>query len=379
MGPKAPYGYERSPSEKHSLVPDPDVAPTVKRIFKLFAQGDSGRHIASILNNEGVPSPSIYYYNKLGKTPAYKTANLTWCSSTIMQLLKNRVYKGDMVQGKRKNVSFKTKDRKLTSSDEWIIVEGTHEALIDNETWNEVERRVTQRIRTEICHKGEISLFSGIARCADCGAAMVFTTRRYKGTVYQHYRCSRYVNHGKEICSIHAISLGTLEEAVFADIQANAKLAASDRETLLLRLMSYGNREQDREKLSLEKKVCTTQNRLIDLENLIQKLFEERCAGNVPDSIFKKLMHDYEAEQKTLQETLKANKSALSAASIAEQSVSDWTDRLERYAKIDALSRSVVVELIDSISVSECIEQDGSKSQNININYKFDRKSTQIA
>jgi len=374
MGSQPPFGYIKSPDNKYLLVPDEDVAEIVKRIFKLYAMGDSGRHIASVLNDEGIPSPAVYHYNKSGKIHPNPKVSKTWGSATIMQLLKNQVYLGNMVQGKRKVTSFKTKQRILTNSDDWIVVEGTHEPLVDVQTWNTVHKRILENQkhkRHKVCHTGEVSLFSGIAKCADCGSAMIFNTKRQDGRIYHIYKCSRYANHGKSVCSIHTVPFSLLEETVLHDIQNNAKLAVADRDTLLQRLMNYGNREQERERLRLEKNLCEVKNRTKEIDGLSQRLFEERHAGNVPDSIFKKLMYDYEQEQDLLKEKAIILKESLADSQDLCYNVSQWADTISQYTMIDTLTRNIVVELIDSIQVSERYEANGEKQQDILINYKF--------
>ena len=185
MGSQAPYGYVKSPADKHILIPDNDVVNIVRRIFRLFASGESGRHIADILNTEGILSPGAYHAAKVGKVGV----NKTWGSSTVVQLLRNQAYIGNMVQGKRKALSFKTKKRMVTDKSDWIIVENTHEALIELDIWGEVQRKLTANYRPRVCKQGENSLFSGIVECADCGAKMAFTTKIMSGKTYKLYRC----------------------------------------------------------------------------------------------------------------------------------------------------------------------------------------------
>jgi len=372
MGSLPPFGYMKSPTNKHQLIPDEESAPIMRRIFKLFSQGDSARHIAGILNSENIPSPAVYYYSKQGKKHPNPKVSNTWGSATIMQLLKNEVYIGNMVQGKRKVSSFKTGLREFTSPDDWIVVENTHEPLIDREVWNAVQMRLKiERRRNKVSHTGEVSLFSGIAKCADCGSAMNFNRKQQRGKEYMLYKCGRYANHGKSACSIHSISFEVLEETVLRDIQNNAILAAGNQKKLIRRLEKYGNREQEEKRLSLEKKLCGAHNRLSELDNLIRKLFEERYAGNVPDSIFKRLMSDYEKEQQNLQINVADFQSSLTLLESSACDVERWVDSISQYTQIETLTRSIVTELIDHINVYESYEINGEKHQDIEVNYKF--------
>ena len=296
MGSQSPFGYIKNPANKYQLIPDEESAPIVQRIFKLFANGESGRYIAGILNRENIPSPAVYHYSKLGKEHPNPKVSRTWGSATVIQLLRNQAYIGNMVQGQRAVTSFKTKERHFTEPDEWIIVEGTHEPLIDNETWEAVQKRlaVIKKEKSKVCNTGELSLFAKLLKCADCGSTMAFNTKNQHGKTYMMYKCSRYANHGKSVCSIHSVSLEMLEETVLQDIQYHAKLAASDNDKLRKRLMTLENDGQEEKRLTLERKMREANNRIKTIDDLNKKLFEERFAGNVPDSIFKKMMSDYE-------------------------------------------------------------------------------------
>jgi len=372
MGSVTPFGYIKNPANKYQLIPDEEAAPIMQRIFKLFVDGNSARHIADILNRESVPSPAIYYYSKLGKQHPNPKVSNTWTSATISQLLTNEVYLGKMVQGKRAVTSFKTGERHFTEPSEWIIVEGTHEPLVDMETWEAVQKRKAVKYQmTRICHTGEISLFAGLLKCADCGSALVFNMKNMRGKMYMGYKCSRYVQHGKYICSIHSVSLELLEETILQDIQYNAKLAVSDHDRFIKRLMCLEKDEQEEKRLMLERKMRESQNRIKTVDGLGKKLFEDRYSGNVPDNIFKQLMSDYENERNELQNNIDYWKLELSKIKSADDNVSKWVGSISKYTEIQNITRPVLLELIDSITVSEKQVVNGAPQQEIIINYKF--------
>jgi len=373
MGSQPPFGYIKNPMNKYQLIPDEETAPIIQRIFKLFANGESGRYIAGILNNDDVPSPAVYHYSKLGKQHPNLKVSRTWGSATVIQLLRNQAYIGNMVQGKRAVTSFKTKERHFTEPDEWIIVEGTHEPLIDLEIWGIVQKRlvVIKKEKSKVCNTGELSLFAKLLKCADCGSTMSFNTKKQHGKVYMMYKCSRYANHGKSVCSIHSVPLEMLEDTVLQDIQYNAKLAVSDNNRLIKRLESLENEGQEENRLTLERKIREANNRIKTIDDLSKKLFEEKFVGNVPDSIFKKMMSDYESEQKTLQINIDDWKSELVKVTNAKDNVSKWVDNISKYTEITNLTRNILIELIDNIAVSERQVINGRPQQEIVVNYKF--------
>jgi DNA invertase Pin-like site-specific DNA recombinase len=367
IGSQAPYGFVKSPVDKHLLVPDNEAASVIQRIFRLFADGESGRHIADMLNTEGVLAPAAYHDAKSGKA----IRNTMWGSSTVLQLLRNQAYIGNMAQGKRKVLSFKTKKRMVTDRSDWIIVENTHEPLIDLATWNSAQARLTTQHHSRVTKSGELSLFSGIAECANCGAKMAFTTKQMSGRTYQLYRCSTYNNQGKGSCSIHSISLETLSAAVLEDIQTYAKLAADDENALLQKLSEQCGKNREQDVTTLRKKLNEAQNRNSEIEKLALKLFEEHASGNVPDGLFKKLMNGYEDERVKLETEISGHNAELALVSERSENFSEWLDILRKYVIIDSLDRNIVTRLIDKITVSEVIERNGSRQQDIKIFYKF--------
>lgn len=168
MGSQAPYGYMKSPEDKHVLIIDEEAAAIVRRLFNEFANGDSARMIADKLNAEGINTPRFYHYEKMGRTNPLTEEKNVWGSATITQLLKNQVYIGNMVQGKRQVVSFKTKKMRTVPPENWIVVENTHTPLIEKSLWERVQKRLSnpnKKIRrTKI---NTVGLFSGIVKCSD--------------------------------------------------------------------------------------------------------------------------------------------------------------------------------------------------------------------
>ncbi len=378
MGSKPPFGYVKSSEDKHLLVIDPPAAEIIKRLFREFAGGDSGRNIATKLNAEGVDTPAKYYFKQTGKRATRGDNGQQWGSTTIMQLLKNQVYIGNMVQCKRKVSSFKTKKRLVTNSDDWIIVEDTHEPIIDHLTWDCVQRRIGNTRHAHSNHAikvgstDEINTFSGIIRCADCGAAMAFVRRERKnGRDKMFYRCSRYNNNGKESCSTHTIDAEVLESVVLADIQYHAKMAVKDERGLLDRLLSFSGQEQEQEKATQEKALRDAANRIIFIQDASKRLFEEKITGNVPDSLFKKMLSDYEIEINTLEEKADNIRRQLQDQESSEANVQKWMKLIKDCVSINRLDRATAFQLIDHVAVHEQEDEIGLSSQTIQIKYNF--------
>jgi hypothetical protein len=298
---------------------------------------------------------------------------MTWSSATVMQLLKNPVYIGKMVQGKRMVTSFKTKKREFRPADSWIIVENMHEPLVDEELWETAQSRIRKNRHKPIraSSEAEVSLFSGILKCADCGAAMAFNKKVYKGMVSHIYRCSRYAMHGKSVCSTHSISMDTLVSTVLADIKQNARLAAGERQALMDRLLQHCGRERERELSSRVAKLNEARKRVAEIDTMTKELFEEKHRGNVPDNIFKRMLAAYDKEQTALNNTIALLQSEIDAKRNESQGIAKWVSRIRELTDLETLDRSTVVTLIDRITVSEKHLVDGIWEQDIGITYKF--------
>lgn len=376
MGSKPPFGYVKSPEDKHLLVIDPPAAEIVKRLFREFAGGDSGR--ATKLNDEGVYTPAEYYFKQTRKRATRGDNGQQWGSTTIKQLLKNQIYIDNMVQCKRKVSSFKTKKRLVTSPDDWVVVEDTHEPIIDRFTWDCVQRRMetTKRAPSNNTIKtgstDEVNIFSGIIRCADCGAAMAFVRRERKnGRDKMFYRCSRYNNGGKEACSTHTIDAEVLESVVLADIQYHAKMAVKNERRLFDRLLSFSGQEQEHEKAAQEKALRDATNRVSFIEDASKRLFEEKITGNVPDILFKNMLSDYEKGIDALEEKSENIKRQLQDQESGEVNAQKWIKLIKSCVSIDRLDRATAFQLIDQVAVHEQQDKSGHTTQTVQIKYNF--------
>ena len=378
MGSKPPFGYIKSSENRYQLEIDPPAAEIVKRLFREYASGESGRNIAVKLNNEGIDTPAVYYYKQTGKRATRSDSCPQWGSATIIQILRNQAYIGHMVQGKHKVSSFKTKKRLELSPDDWVVVENTHEPIIDNFTWEGVQRRLetTRNAPSNNTIKSsggdEANLFSGIIRCADCGAAMVFNRRERKnGNIKLFYRCSRYVNNGRDTCTTHTIDVEILESVILHDIQHHAKTAVRDEKRLFNRLLAYSGEANKNEHAAKEKTLRDAESRISFVEDAGKKLFEERVLGNVPESLFKKMLADYEREIMELSGKVVELRRQIQDSRNSRADIQNWLNVLKECATIDRLDRATAYQLIDHVDVHEQADECGIRTQTIEIKYNF--------
>ncbi len=212
IGSFALYGYTKDKANKGHIIPDPVAAVVVQRVFSLYCSGYGKSAIARILNADGIPSPSEYK-RLCGMKYKNKACSSLWRYSTIDAMLKNQMYKGDMVQGKYKSISYKSRKTSSVEKHNWIISDNTHKALIDEDTWNKTQMLLSKKSKS--CAKGQKSVFSGILKCAHCSCNMRKSVSR--GNVY--YRCpTHYVS--KDACIGSFISENLLAAAVTERIKS---------------------------------------------------------------------------------------------------------------------------------------------------------------
>ena len=375
-GPRPPYGYKRSQSDRHTFEIDEVAAGNVRRIYEMFLGGKSGRLIGDILNREEMPSPNAYFYASQNKPNPNKNQSDKWGSGTIMNIIRNPVYKGVMVNGKRRVTSFKNKKVVRNSPDTWIVVEDTHEPIINQSVWDEAQKIVAKNhVGIRRGGSGAIALFSGVVKCADCGAKMTFNRKVYKDYTKEYYRCGRYTNKGTDACKPHTILEGAIYKEVIEDIRAYAKFAYNDEQQLINRLSKDNVNHSYKQVQRQEKLLKDKERRLSDIDLLVQSLFEEKINGTVPENIFKRMAKKYDDEQLNLAKEIETLKNDLADLKRNESDITSWVSKIKRCLSIEALTRELVVELIDSIEISEVYEKEGQPQQDVNITYRFENIS----
>lgn len=210
IGSFAPYGYAKDPENKNSLIPDPAAARVVGEIFRWYTQGMGKGAIAGRLNQAGEPNPTAYKARQglRYRRPGPDNDGL-WSAASVARILQNPVYAGTLVQGRQRVVSYKVHETIEVPREEWYVVEGTHRPIVSTALFQRAQN-LAQRETRRAPGQGEVHLFAGLLRCADCGKAMSRKTAR--GIVY--YTCSTYRRKSKTACTKHTIREDCLRELV---------------------------------------------------------------------------------------------------------------------------------------------------------------------
>jgi len=374
LGTYAPYGYKKSPDNKHKLIVDEELAPVIKRIFTLRCQGKGYRSIASILNEDRVPSPKEVYYQRKGGENT--SSNGLWNEVTLQKIIRNEVYIGHMVQGKTGTVSYKTHKIVGKPEEEWIRVENTHQPIIDSETWNTVCAIDEKKYKPRKTTGNGTNMFVGLLKCADCGSSMRFHAE--KGThkdgspfSYNSFMCGNYARSGKHACTVHTIYESALTELVLHDIRAKAQLVACDEQSVIDQILRTKNKESIAYLATYKRELKASEARLVELENIVRSLYEDRVKGNIPDAMFKSLMPKYEQERIDKTESIKILREKVTSSERQWDDVSVWAGIIQKYIALETLESKILLELIDKIEVFEARRVDGKRICDVRIYYRF--------
>lgn len=228
LGSKAPYGYQKSPEDKHKLVIDEETAPVVRHIFDLVLQGNGRKKIAKKLREEKILTPAAYAKSRgnerYDKALSVYGDDCMWSDVSVGELISNEVYIGNCVNHKQAK-PFKSKKVVDVPKKDWIIVKDTHEPIISNEVWEDAQKLIQNRRRP--AKDNCVQIFSGLVKCKDCGRALSYNSHKTPD-----YMCGTYRNKGKALCSAHRITYDELYGAVLHDIYHKTKALEQNEEVL---------------------------------------------------------------------------------------------------------------------------------------------------
>lgn len=372
LGSRAPYGYQKDPNDRHHLIVDPEAAEVVKEIFRMFADGIGYVRMTKILRERNILNPQAYFNQNnpdYYKHSDYWRKPFDWHATSVRAILNNPVYLGKLTFGKTKTKGFFDKRRVPAEESDWIVVEHTHEPLVSQELWDTVHQMMKARRREN--GSGHVQPFAGLVKCAGCGSSLNASYDKKKGK-YTGFSCWVYKNYGKQRCTSHAIGWQTLNRLVLEDIRCNAqvaKLAAARYVGVLLRAKLE---KEKGETVRAERELKKAEKRIGELDKILAKLYEDQALGKISEARYQAMAPGYEAEQASLQEQVSRLREQLAHTQEVQDNVEQFVPLIQKYTDIQELTPHILNELIEKIVVHEKkVEEDGSKSQMVEIHYKF--------
>ncbi len=283
-----PYGYKRTKDDKQQLYVDEPAAEVVRRIFRMACQGIGTTTIAEILTAEQVLIPSAY----TAKTSPENCRNkdyadpYRWSATTVGYILDRQEYLGHTVLGKSICENFKTKQRRPATADELMIFPDTHEAIIDQDTWD-IASRMRSKKKPRAANGTYTHRLSGLVYCADCGGRMSYSSPEAKHSEKNYdsdssFQCGNYRNKGTE-CVSHFVKTSVLEAAILQAIQAVSKYVLENEEEFIAQLKAVWSENKSKHTDIGQQELEQAMKRMTELDNLIQNLYESSVKGTLPE------------------------------------------------------------------------------------------------
>ena len=368
-----PYGYIKDEKDKDKWIVDEKAAEIVRRIFNLTMQGNGPYRIAKILEAEKIDIPA-YHQQKLGYG-LHQSKNFEypyrWCSSTIASILKKQEYLGHTVNFKTRK-HFKDKKSKYVSEDNWLIFENTHEAIIDQETFDNVQR-IRGNVKRYPDGWGEYHSLTGLMYCADCGSKMyVHRTSNYKNIPY--YTCSAYtkVPCGTLCPSAHRIKAEAVLNLIQETLKDLKKYLDEDNEAFI---RSIQNEMEEKEKVEIERqrvRLIDSKSRIQELERLMCRIYEDMILEKIPSSRYEILNSQYETEQRALSKEIKDLELTISRYEKETDRARKFISLINRYENFDELTTTMINEFVEKIIIHERDRKGSQNSkQKIEIYFNF--------
>lgn len=348
IGAFAPYGYAKDPEDKNSLVIDEEAAQVVRDIFSWFiTEGLSKNGIAKRLNEYGILNPAAYKRSKglHYENPHCKHNDGLWPPRTVSRILQDPLYIGVMRQGRQRVISYKVHKRTTVPEDEWFVVENAVPPIIDRETFQAAQDLHRRDTRTAP-GKGEVYLFSGLIRCADCRKGMARHTAR--GHIY--YQCRTHQEKSRDRCTKHSIRLDVLERAVLAAVQKQIDLVDSLAE-IIDEINSAPVVHTDSLRLN-----ALLGRRTKDLERAttaLDHLYMDWKSGDIARDQYLRMKVRFEEQSHQLQEAIAHIQSEYERLAQGDDSDNPYLTAFLKHRNIDRLSRGLLVELVNVIYVHE--------------------------
>lgn len=358
MGTHAPYGYIKDPNDKHKLIIDPVASRIVKRIYKMFIDGNSLQKIGDILTGEGIPKPSVHKKMNYRYPYSKKTKDI-WDEKSIMDILKNPNYTGNLYQNRRKKVNYKSKKIISVPKKDWIVALNTHEAVIDMKTYELVQ---SIHEKNKLHHKSNERniLFKGFMFCKECSHTIGINRSSDKK---RHYTvCNHYRKHSKQnFCTSHTMRYENIEKAVLKDVK---KMCKEYIDTKKLEIIVKNSNKKTKVIDNITNRISQAKKIIDDNTNYIYNSYMDRLKGLITIQMYQdiadKLSMEISTNQKLITE-LETEKKDISDNKIYNDK--EYQSIIKEYLSLKKPDRGLLANIIDKIILDE--------NKNIEVYYKI--------
>lgn len=369
---EVPYGYIIDPENKNHLIPDPETAHVVQQIFAMYIHGDRMCEIQNWLRDHQVLTVSELRYRRTGSCRhprPHPDCIYNWPDKTLYDILSRKEYLGHTVTAKSYKVSYKSKKVRRNPEDKQYFFPNTHEALIDEETFELAQKRIATKHRPAKCE--EIDIFSGLLFCGDCGYKMYL--QQGSGTLERKhgYTCGRYRNRIRtgEVCTTHYLRKTVLKKLVLADIRRVLSYVQANEQKFVAEATEYGDVKASRALREKRSELEKSRKRVGELDHLFRKLYEDNALGKISDQQFTFMVSGYDEEKASLMEKIRTLETEVNAVAERRDDVGRFVQIVRKYTDVQELTYEIVHEFIDRILVYELDKN--TNTRKIEIYYSF--------
>ena len=362
-----PYGYVKDPDNPKHWVVDPEAATVVKRIFEMCMNGRGPSQIANQLKADGVLTPTAYKDSKGINSPNTAPENpCGWNGSTVVHILERREYTGCTVNFKTYTNSIWDKKQRETPIEKQSVFYGTHEAVVDVDTFDKVQQIRQQRQRKT--KSGCTSTFSGLVYCADCGEKLYYGATNNGKREGAFFDCSLHWKR-KDKCGTHFIRESVLDRLVLRHIQLVTDYILHHRQHFIS-VMERSLQLESAERLEASRKQLErSERRISELKRLFIKIYEDNAKGKLNDERFDMLSQSYETEQKQLEAEVIALRQEIEVQERQNENIEKFIRKADKYVGIEEIDPAMLRELIQAIYVEAPDKSSGKRKQHIHIKY----------
>ena len=364
-----PYGYIKNPDDPRFWVVEPEAAEVVRRIYRMALEGYGLAEIAARLAADGVVNPTYYWRSRgTSRGGSKSTVEPTkWGHTTVKKILTLQEYCGDVINFKSYSKSYKMKKRIENPEENRAIFLDVHEPIIDRISWEKVQSlHTTRRRRTTVTQ--ELSVFSGIMKCPECGGNLTFHFNQNNHDI-KFFSCNNHNSGLRKCSSTHYIRLDFLEQVVLYEVNRLAAFANEYENDFIKAMMGRSARVAETDRARKQRELDALLARDKELDMLFERLYEDNVSGKIDDARFAKMAKRYEQEQGEAAGKIKALRLELKKADGKKMDMDFFLETIRRYTDATTITKRMVGELIDHIDVYPAVKEDGITNQRVVIFY----------
>jgi len=363
-----PYGYLHDPQDRQKWILDPEAAPVVRRIFQSIISGKNMTKIAEELTAEKILTPNAHWQNIGAKVSrgAYPADPYRWAVATIIVILKKEEYMGWKVLNKTGTDSYKSKKRQATP-DNKLIFKDAHPAIVDEETFNIVQRlRGTKRRPYKL--DGEPNPLTGVLYCADCGEKMYHKQGKndIHHSTHNEYCCSSY-RHYSRSCTYHYIRVEVIEKLILEAIRRTSGYVRENEAEFMKRVREESELQQETAVKESRKKLTKSKRRREEITTLIKKLYESYAADKIPEKHFSELLKGYDTEQAGLDNEIEKLQAEIDRYNTDSVRADKFIELVKRHTEFSEFSAALLNEFVEKVIVHEAVKIDGKREMKLDI------------